>query len=126
MPAAKTKPKDRLKWLIDRGHIPADFEGLGERILLLSEKKASEPSPHMHFDSGAGGGMGSGGALQRVSARQKWERMFATVGPIGEAVICAVIIDGMTKDEAAEALNLHPKAITPMLRLALDVIGRAT
>lgn len=124
--AAPKKPKDRMAWLLSRGHIQPEHAELGERILKLNEDKQREPSTHMHFDQGGGGGgTQGGGTLGRVSARQKWERLFAVAGPSGEAIICAIIIDGMTKDEAAESLNIHPKAVLHMLRFALDVLARS-
>jgi hypothetical protein len=121
----KKKPKDRLKWLIDHGHVAPEFADLGERILLLSEGKVREPHPHMHFDQGSGGGNGGGGAMARVSAHQRWDRLFKAVGPKGEAVVSAIIVESMTLDEAAKALSLHPKAILPLLQFSLDIIGRA-
>lgn len=125
MAAPSKKPKDRMKWLIDRGHLPAEYGELGERILTLNEGRQREPHPHMHFDSGSGGANGGGGALARVSSRQRWEKLFRLVGPDGEAVVTAVIVDGLTTDEAAEALNIHPKAVLPLLKLTLSIIGRA-
>lgn len=124
-PAPK-KPKDRMDWLLKRGHIQAEHLELGEQILKLNEAKQREPSTHMHFDQGGGGGgVQGGGVMGRVGARQKWERLFAIVGPAGEAIISAVIIDGMSLGDAAEHLNLNPKAMLPMLNFALDVLARS-
>lgn len=124
--AAPKKPKDRMAWLVARGHIHADHAELGERILKLNEDKQREPSTHMHFDQGGSGGGSRGSAtLGRVGARQKWERLFAVAGPAGEAIICAIIIDGMSLGDAAEHLNLNPKAMLPMLNFALDVLARS-
>lgn len=117
------KPKDRLDWLLKRGHIQPEHMELGERLLKLNEAKLREPSPHMHFDQGAGGGGGSS-ALVRPAARQKWDRLFAVAGPTGEAIVAAVIIDGMALPEAAEYLGIHPKAMLHMLKYTLDVLGR--
>lgn len=122
---AATSRKDRLKWLIARGHIPPEYEDLGERIIVLAERKTAEPSPHMHFDQGGGGGPGGSGPDVRVGARQRWERMFKVAGWKAEAVITAIIVEGKTTEEAAKALNVHPKAILPLLQMSLDIIGRA-
>jgi hypothetical protein len=121
-PAPK-KPKDRLGWLVKQGHVPTEHLDLGERLLKLNEAKLREPSPHMHFDQGAGGGGGSG-ALARPAARQKWERLFAVAGPTGEALVQAIIVDGMSLTDAAEYLNINPKAVLPMLRYTLDILAR--
>jgi hypothetical protein len=123
-PSAGKKPRDRLKWLIQHGHIPGEYEDLGERILQLHEAKRREPHPHMQFDGGAGTGGKAGGALSRVSAGQRWERLFKWAGDDGEAVVTAVIVDGMTTDEAAKALNIHSKAVVPLLKFTLGVMGR--
>lgn len=117
------KPKDRLAWLEKQGHIRPEHVVLGEQIIKLRETRDREPSPHMHFDQGAGGG-GGNAVLKRLHARQKWERFFAAVGPEGEAVISCVVIDGKSLGDTAKELNLHPKAILPLLRFALDVMGR--
>ena len=123
--AAPKKPKDRMAWLVKRDHIRAEHMDLGERILKLNEDRRREPSTHMHFDHGSGGGGTKGnGVMGRVSAGQKWERLFAVVGPAGEAIICCVIIDGKSLGDTAAELNLHPKAVLPMLQLSLDVLAR--
>lgn len=123
--AAPKKPKDRLAWLVKQSHIPPEHLELGGRLLKLNEDKRREPSPHMHFDHGSSGGGGRGGApLARVSARQRWERLFAVAGPTGEALVSAIIIDGMSLGDAAEHLNINPKAVLPMLRYTLDILAR--
>lgn len=123
MAEAAKKPKDRLAWLEKQGHIQPEHVALGERLIKLSEAREREPSPHMHFDQGVGGG-GGGGILGRLSARQKWERAFAAVGPEGEAIISCVVIDGLSLGDAAKELNIHPKAVLPLLQMALDVMAR--
>jgi len=122
VPAPK-RPKDRLAWLVKQGHVPAEHLELGERLLKLHEARLREPSPRMSFGEGSGGGGGSP-ALARVSARQRWERQFAVAGPTGEAIIGAVLIDGMRLGEAAKALQLPEKAMLHMLRFTLDVLAR--
>lgn len=123
-PAPK-RPKDRMAWLIKRDHIRADHADLGERILKMHEDRRREPSTHMHFDQGGGGGTKGGGVMGRVSAGQKWERLFAVVGPAGEAIVSCIIIDGKSLGDTAAELNLHPKAVLPMLQLSLDVLARS-
>jgi hypothetical protein len=121
---APKKPKDRLGWLVKQGHVQPEHLDLGERLLKLNEDRQREPSPHMHFDHGAGGGSGGGAILGRQAARQRWERFFAVAGPTGEALVSAIIIDGMSLADAAEYLNINPKAVLPMLRYTLDVLAR--
>lgn len=121
---ASKKPKDRLDWLVKRQLIQPEHLELGEHILKLNETRLREPTTHMHFDHGSGGG-GGNSMLGRVSARQKWERLFAVVGATGEAIISCIVIDGMTTDQAADYLNIHPKAVLPMLRFSLDVLARS-
>lgn len=124
MTAARKKPKDRLKWLIQHGHIAPEFESLGDTILKVAERKASEPSPHMPFAGSGGGLTDGGGPLGRVSAHQRWDRMMKSIGSKGEAVVSAVIVEGMSMDEAAKSLNVHPKAILPLLQFSLDILGK--
>lgn len=121
--AARQKPKDRVDWLVKRKHVPEEHRDLAERLLKLHEDKQREPAPHMHFDHGAGGGGGSA-VLGRLSARQKWERLFSVAGPAGEAIVGAVIIDGMSLGDAAKHLNINHKAMLHMLRFTLDVLAR--
>lgn len=118
------RPRDRLDWLVKRDHIRPEHAEMGERLLKLHETRMREPSPRMHFDQGAGGG-GVSAVLGRLTARTKWERLFAVVGPAGEALVTCVILDGKSLAETAEELNLHPKAVLPMLQLVLDILERS-
>jgi hypothetical protein len=122
--AAPKRPKDRLAWLVKCGHIEPDHVALGERILKLKEAMDREPSPRMAF---GGGGSSHGGnpADVRVQAGQKWRRLFQVAGPTGEALVGAIIIDGMSLGEAATHLNINPKAVLPMLQYVLNVLERS-
>lgn len=127
-PSAPRKPKDRMAWLEKRGHIRPEHVVLGEKLIKLYEAKQREPSPRMQFDQGGGsgqGGRGDSATIGRITAHSRWDRAFWLVGPIGEAIITCVIIDGMSLNESAEALDIHPRAIRPLLQLTLDVIERS-
>jgi|GEM_PF-3670943 len=122
--ATRNRPKDRLAWLVKQGHISADHLELGERILRLAEAKDREPSPRMAF-GGGGSGAGSSPALVRTAAGQRWDRLFTVAGPTGEAIVTAIIIDGMTTEEAAKYLNIHQKAVLHMLQYTLNILERS-
>lgn len=122
MPSNK---RDRLRWLIERGHIAPEYEDLGDLIIKLAELKSSELRPRTQL-GGSDGGAGNGkseAAIIRPGARQRWEKLFSHIQDKGEAVVWAVIVEGMTTEEAAKALNLHPKAIVPMLQMSLEILG---
>lgn len=122
---AAVKPRDRLAWLIDRGHIGAEYLDLGDHLLKLNETRQRTPHPHMHFNREPSGGIGGDALEGRLTAQRKWERLMTIVGAEGEAVLVCVIVEGKTLAEAAKELDLHPKALIPLLRMVLGVLARS-
>lgn len=121
------RPKDRTAWLLAREHIQKEHADLAEKILKLAEQKDRDPTPYVRLErggQGGGGDLGAGAVFGRLSARQKWERKFALVGPAGEALVTCIVLEGKNVADTAKDLNLHPKAVLPMLRLILDVMAR--
>lgn len=119
--APPLSPKDRLGWLCARGHVTEHQREAGDILMRLRERKERTA-----YAMGGGSGMvGDLNPLEaREHARRRYERAMIAVTPLGEAVIEAVVIDGLSNEDAARRLNLHAKAIGPLLRLALEVMAQ--
>lgn len=123
---ARARPKDRMKWLVDRGHVSAEHVAIGEFLLDLNEKRHRDGFTRVYLDRDAPGGGGGGDALSiKLTAQRKWERAMEIVGPEGEAVFTAIVIEGLTSEEASKALSIHSKAIVPLLKFTLGVLARS-
>ncbi len=121
----RRRPSDRLKWLIDRGHILPESLEVGTHMLKLAEQKQRDTMTISHFNTDGGGGGGGHPGIARIAARRKWEQMMGLVGPEAEAILTCVIVEGKSLGEAAKELGIHDKAILPVLRLALYVLARS-
>lgn len=118
--APPLSPKDRLGWLCARGHVTDGQRAAGDVLMKMRERKLRDG-----YATASGGGGGSLHPLEaREQARRRYERAMAAVTPFGEAIIEAVVIDGLSNEAAAVRMGIHPKAIGPLLRLALEVLAQ--
>lgn len=112
-------PKDRAAWLADRGHLSPEQAEAGNRLMRQRERGIRVA----YASSGSGGGAGQLNPLEaHMTAKRQYERAATSLGPLGHAVVYAVLIDGMSLEDAGRAAEIHPKAVLPVLRVCLDVL----
>jgi DNA-directed RNA polymerase specialized sigma24 family protein len=114
-------PKDRLGWLNARGHVTDSQKAAGD--LLMKDRERKERVAYA-CSSSSHGNRDLNPLEAAQTARRRYERALTAITPMGEAVIQAVLIDGMSNEEAGQALGLHIRAITPMLKLALEILAQ--
>lgn len=119
--AEPKNPRDRLAHWAKLGHLTQQDLDAGNHLLLLRERSQRVVYAAANNSSGGRGNLNPLEAQQ--SAKRRYDRMVEHVGELAAVVLHAVVICNMGVKDAARVADVHPKAVIPILRVALHVIG---